>query len=103
MFNRHKDPPNIYKKPRKLVDTIPLNTNVLDIGVRTGSTLDSAACDEARDQFASLFMIDLDCGMKTRLEAKLRSRSSAIAAPEAKVDGALPKIPFEDDCIKAVV
>ncbi|CAN8066088.1 unnamed protein product [Agarophyton chilense] len=104
MFDRHEDPPKISEKRRELVDTIPPNTNVLEIGGGTGSTLDSAAYDGARGRFASLVMMEPDSGMRSRLEAKLRSRRSAVAATEAKVvDGALPKMPFEDDCFEAVV
>ncbi|KAI0563898.1 methyltransferase [Gracilaria domingensis] len=104
IFDRHEDPPQVSEKRRELVDTIPSNASVLEVGAGTGSTLDSAAYDGAAGRFSSLTMAEPDSGMRSRLEAKLRTRRSAVAATEANiVDGALPKLPFEDGTFEAVV
>lgn len=102
-IDRHQQPPCIIAKRRELVDTIPRNARVLEIGAGTGATLATGAYDGPAGRFASLTFAEPDVGMRGRLQAKLQDSSIGVATGAVVVDAALPRLPFEDAYFDSVV
>lgn len=104
IYDCFKEPAVVFDKRRELVEAVPVNSKLLEIGAGTGATLASGAYDGDASRFASVTMAEPDSGMRARLNRKLEARREALGTRDiCVVDAALPSLPFDDASFDAVV